>query len=163
MGKVLLTDAEIRLLLDEPKILPRSFERKSVLKPRRGHSEAQFDLGSSSDHSFCIILRQSHFNTLDFSAILGYHLMAPQKIFLLKRYNGKSHQHTNSIENETFYDFHIHEATERYQAMGCNEERYAVVTARYSTLLQAFDCLAVDCHLIPEDDDSGQMTLLPKI
>jgi hypothetical protein len=162
MGRVHLTDADIQLLLAEPKILPLSFERKTVLKQRRGHGEAQFDLGSSSDNRFCIILRQSHFNSLDFSAILGYYLIAPQKVFLLRRYNGK-HEHTNSIERETFYDFHIHEATERYQALGCNEERFAVVTARYSTLVQAFDCLITDCNLAPEDDGSGQMTLLPRV
>jgi hypothetical protein len=29
----------------------------------------------------------------------------------LRRCNGKSHEHTNIIESDKFYDFHIHTAT----------------------------------------------------
>ena len=55
----------------------------------------------------------------------------PRVLFRLRRYNGRSHQHTNKIEEITFYDFHIHTATERYQDAGYAEEHFAEVTDRY--------------------------------
>ena len=48
------------------------------------------------------------------------------RVFRLRRYNGKSHEHTNPIEKEIFYDFHIHTATERYQVLeNKKEDTYA--------------------------------------
>lgn len=70
------------------------------------------------------------------------------RIFLLKRYNGKSHRHRNILEKSVrFYDFHIHTATERYQLASRKEEFYAEITDRYSDLRGAFRCLIEDCNV----------------
>ena len=45
----------------------------------------------------------------------------------------------------TFYDFHIHTATERYQEAGYAEEHYAEPTDRYADLSGAIQCLIQDC------------------
>ena len=79
-----------------------------------------------------LMFRQSTFNPLDFSVILGYIIPNTNQVFRLRRYNGKSHEHTNWLEQEKFYDFHIHTATERYQIAGWNEDGYATPTDRYS-------------------------------
>jgi len=50
--------------------------------------------------------------TPDFSCGLGFIPKGKTQVFSLRRYNGKSHQHTNRLdENQPFYDFHIHQAT----------------------------------------------------
>jgi hypothetical protein len=68
------------------------------------------------------------------------------KLFRLKRYDGKSHEHTNPIESQRFYDFHIHTATERYQNYGTGEEdKYAEPTNRFTNYGEAFQCLLRDC------------------
>lgn len=70
-------------------------------------------------------------------------------MFHLKRYDGKSHEHTNPIEDEKFYDFHIHTATERYQNYGNGEEdKYAYQTDRFSNYKEAFECMLKDCNFI---------------
>ena len=66
----------------------------------------------------------------------------------LRRYNGKSHQHTNPLEDQRFYDFHIHTATERYQASGNREDTYAEASSRYADLDQALGCLIDDCGFV---------------
>ena len=155
MPKVELTDLEISELISEPKILPMGYNRLFNLKPRRGHSEAQLEITTPLGHRYRFILRQNLINQLDFSAVLAYNL--PEgRWFRLKRYNGKSHEHTNDIEGETFYDYHIHTATQRYQARGADEERYAEATDRYATLKQAFECLLLDCHVGFEEDETEQ-------
>jgi hypothetical protein len=69
-------------------------------------------------------------------------------LFLLCRYNGKSHEHKNKLEKETaFYDYHIHKATERYQREGTKEEYFAEASSRYSTPQQALNCLIADCNV----------------
>jgi hypothetical protein len=158
MAKVELPDSEIEALIAEPKELPPNYGRRFRLKPRRGHSEASLDITTDTGHRFRFILRQRNHNVLDFSAILGYYL-STGKIFILRRYNGKSHEHTNSIEQQTFYDFHIHMATERYHARGFNEEKYAEPTSRYATLKQAFECLMDDCNVRERVDEGGQGSL----
>jgi hypothetical protein len=63
----------------------------------------------------------------------------------LRRYNGKSHEHTNLIEGGTFYDYHIHQATERYQQIGASEDTYAESTNRFSDFHKAISCMINDC------------------
>lgn len=65
--------------------------------------------------------------------------------FRLVRYNGKSHAHTNTIENESFYGFHIHRATERYQELGGREDTYAELTDAYKNFDGALACMFRDC------------------
>ncbi len=107
------------------------------------------------------MLRQNIMNALDFSAIFGYHMPGSSRVFRLRRYNGK-HYHTNRIEQETISGFHIHQATERYQAIGAKEDAFAENTDRYSTLSDALNCLLEDCKFVPPED--GQSSLfLPRI
>ena len=94
---------------------------------------------------FQIIVRQSIINALDFSIILAYSIPKSSVLFRLRRYNGRSHEHTNRVEGITFYDFHIHTATERYQEAGYTEEHYAEPTDRYADLSGAIQCLIQDC------------------
>ena len=70
------------------------------------------------------------------------------QLFKLRRYNGKSHSHTNKIEKNSMYNFHIHTATQRYQKIGMKEESYAEETTRYADLRGAINCLIADCGFV---------------
>jgi len=108
------SDEEISAFLNEKKTISSDFRKRTKLKDKRGHREQELDITSAKGNHFRIILRQSNFNPLDFSIILALCSTDTTQLFRLRRYNGKSHEHTNPIENNTFYDFHIHKATERY-------------------------------------------------
>lgn len=150
---VTLTDAQIATLLIEEKQLPQEYKKLIQVKPKGGHKECELDLKSIAGNEFRLILRQNSFNPLDFSVILAYRPPATSQLFRLKRYNGKSHEHTNKLEKETFYDYHIHCASERYQASGLREDAYAVVTDRYTDLSGALDCMLKDCgFVVPQSD-----------
>ncbi len=144
----LLTDAEIAALISEPKQLEAGFRSKLQLRPKQGHKERELDITGVTGSEFRLILRQSLFNILDFSAILAYSGKSSSQLFRLRRYNGKSHEHTNKIESQTIYDFHIHFATERYQHSGLREDAYAEATNRYGDLQGALSCLIQDCGLV---------------
>ena len=103
------------------------------------------DIEGVDDNQFRLILRQSSFNTLDFSIILTFCLPDSNQLFRLRRYNGKSHEHTNKIELNTFYNFHIHTATERYQEFGTREDAYAEPSDRFSDFHTAINCMLSDC------------------
>jgi len=105
------------------------------------------DITGENESDFRLIFRQSLLNPLDFSIILAYRPSHSNILFRLRRYNGKSHEHTNIIEGETFYDYHIHQATERYQEIGAREDSYAEQTDRFSEFNQAISCLIMDCGL----------------
>ena len=140
------SDNEIDKLIRKPKTLPVNFQELLRLRPKRGHSEHDIDVKGDDGSDFRLILRQNKINHLDFSVILAYCPQETTQQFRLCRYNGKSHQHKNSIEKESFYDFHIHKATERYQDLGTYEESYAKPTSRYSDLSSALRCLLEDCN-----------------
>ena len=149
---VLLTDANIHELLAECKPLPPDYREKLQVKPKRGHKERELDIIGVNESEFRLILRQSEFNALDFSVILSYCVPRTNQRIRLRRYNGKSHQHTNTIEGTTFYDFHIHTATERYQLLGAREDWYAEPTSRYADIHTAINCCLSDCGFdIPTD------------
>lgn len=95
--------------------------------------------------TFRIILRESIANPLGFSVILGYCPATTNQVFRLRRYNGKDHAHTNTLERETFYEFHIHQATKRYQNSGLREDAFAEPTDRYADFDGAVHCLLEDC------------------
>ena len=148
-----LSDAEIARLISEPKQLPPDWRSRLNMRPKRGHKEQQLDLIGESGGEFRIILRLSNVNQLDFSAILAVRIPGSNRFFRLRRYNGKSHQHTNQIEGESFYDFHIHMATQRYQDIGEREDTYAETTNRYGNLKEAIGCMQQDVSLIiPKND-----------
>lgn len=144
-----LTDTEIVNLINVSKqmtIQPDVLFQN--MKDKRGHKSPEYEMLQNDGSSFVIKIRISNENSLDFSVILGYVPAKSTKPFLLRRYNGKSHEHRNRLEREdAFYDFHIHSATERYQREGNNEEFYAEMSGRYSTPREALNCLITDCNI----------------
>ena len=141
----IFSDQEIDSLINENKPLPTDYRAKIQVRPKRGHKEQELNFIGKNGNDFRVILRQSTMNPLDFSIILALSPAQSNILFRLRRYNGKSHEHTNQIENETFYDYHIHQATERYQQMGAREDSYAERTDRFSDFHQAISCLIKDC------------------
>jgi hypothetical protein len=139
-----LSEQEIAVLIEEPKPLPKDYRTRILAKPKRGHKERELDLVGAAGSEFRLILRQSEFNPLDFSAIPAYRPRHSTTLFRLRRYNGKT-EHTNVIEGNTFYDFHVHEATERYQDSGLREDSYATPTDRYGDYAQAVRCMLQEC------------------
>ena len=140
------SDQEIALLVGERKPLPADWRKQITFRPKRGHREKHLDITGEAENEFRIILRQNSVNMLDFSIILAVRVPRSSLLFRLRRYNGKSHQHTNHIEKVTFHDFHIHSATERYQEFGTREDAYAEPTDRYDDFGSALDCLMEDAN-----------------
>ena len=147
---VFLTDTEIKDLITIKKQMtvdPDSLFQG--MKEKRGHKSAEHDIPQGDGSSFVIKVRISLENPLDFSVILGYTPAKATKPFLLRRYNGRSHEHRNRLEKEdAFYDYHIHAATERYQSEGSREEYFAEMSGRYTTPREALNCLIADCNVI---------------
>jgi hypothetical protein len=154
---ILLNDEEIRLLLQERKYPPTGYQSLLQLRGKRGHRERDLDVDGASGNRFRLILRQGALNPLDFSVILGYMPRASSRVFRLRRYNGRSHEHTNLLEHSTFYNFHIHTATERYQDFGSKEDSFAEPTDRFSDFEGALQCLFEDCGF--ETPEEGQASL----
>ncbi len=126
-------------------------------KPKRGHTEFELELVGANDSAFRVLARRSSFNHLDFSVILVYCFPGSNQTFRLKRYNGKSHEHTNPLERQNFYDFHIHTATERYQRTGNREDTYAEITDRYAKIDEAIRCIFEDCAFILPEGAQGEL------
>ena len=143
-----LSDLQIADLLDEPKPLPSNWETLMRLKPKRGHYEREIDVAGEAGSSFRLILRRNMVNVLDFSVILAFLDPKSNQVFRLRRHNGRSHEHTNHIEGDTFYDFHIHMATARYQQSGSREDGYAEPTDRYADFEGALETLIADVVLL---------------
>ncbi len=148
MADIVLNDKEISDLVQESKKFPTNYESLFQTREKKGHKEQELTLQRSNGSQFKVILRQNRINPLDFSLILGYVPPKTTALFRLQRYNGKSHQHTNKIERETFYNFHIHQATERYQAAGFDEDGFAVVSSEYADIHGALDCFIKDCSIV---------------
>jgi len=141
----ILSDQDIERLVKEKKWLPADYQGKIQARPKRGHKERELDINGEEGNEYRLILRQSLFNPLAFSIILVYRPPQSNILFRLRRYNGKSHEHTNQIEGEIFYDYHIHQATERYQKIGAREDTYAEPTSRFSDFNQAISCIIENC------------------
>ena len=141
----IFSDQDIQRLIKEKKPLPKDYKAKIQVRPKRGHKERELDIEGEDGNDFRLILRQSTINPLDFSIILIYRPPQSNILFRLRRYNGRSHEHTNTIEGNTFYDYHIHQATERYQQIGAREDTYAEPTNRFSDFYQAISCMINDC------------------
>jgi hypothetical protein len=144
MSLIILTDQRISELIAEPKHIPQGLCTARAMAERNGHNHKEFDVLCESENRFVIKLRQLCINPLDFSVILGYQLPGLNTIFRLRRYNGK-HYHSNTLESQRFYGFHIHTATERYQTAGFRPDHFATPTDRYWDLDSAIDCMLVDC------------------
>ncbi len=153
---VFLTDNEIKSLIGERKIFGSDLSDLPKMKSKKAHEEWQMALERNDGSVFKLILRRSTINHIDFSAILGYIPPNSNQVFRLLRYNGKSHQHTNGRTKPSFYEFHIHKATEESQRNGLAEDFYAEPTERYSDLHDALTCLINDCNIsYPNDEQLG--------
>ena len=127
------------------------------MRAKSGHKGRELTIQGKNGNEFRLILRQAAENPLDFSIILGVTSPNTGQLFRLRRYNGKSHEHGNKIEGNSFYDFHIHEATERYQQLGANEDTFARKTDRYSDYRTALECLIRDCGFELPDGEQGSL------
>ena len=152
-----LTDEQIAALVAETKPVPADFRARMTPKPKRGHKEAELQIRGVNGSEFRLIVRQSEQNPLDFSVVLGYRMPDSNRIFRLRRYNGKHGEHTNRLEGETFYECHVHVATERYQDSGFREDTFAEPTDRFSSLHDAVECLIEDCALQMPPDPQGRL------
>ena len=143
---VTYTDLAIESLVRERKPLPADWRGRTRMVAKRGHQEQHLDITGGGGSEFRMILRQSTVNVLDFSIILAVRVSQSNQVFRLRRYNGKSHEHTNHIEGGSFYDFHIHFATERYQEIGAREDAYAEPTDSYESFPDALRCLFAEAN-----------------
>lgn len=144
---VLYTDARIDALIREPKTLPEGWPRQVRWRGKRGHDRSEIDVEGREGGVFRLFFRKSRNDLLNSSAGLAVLVPSTNRVFRLIRCNGKSHQHRNQVEKVTFYDFHIHRATERYQAVGHPEDGFAEITDRYDSFQGALDCLLSEGHL----------------
>lgn len=151
------SDQDIANMLSERKPLPANYQSRIQLRPKRGHKEAELTIEGEQGREYHLILRQSDFNRLDFSIILSVMPEDSNQRFRLHRYNGKSHTHSNQIEKDSYYDFHIHTATERYQRLGSREDTFAEPTDRYADFHTAISCMLDDCGFIVPDEDQGSL------
>lgn len=166
MKDFFLTDNEIQDLIDEPKQMKQSAAtviRGMQKKSGRGASFLQnsvkFSRNSGNGDCWLIYLRHNQENMLDFSCGLGFIPKGRTKPFMLRRYNGKSHEHTNRLEAaQPFYNFHIHQATEKYQLSSYAAEHYAYPTNLYADIFGAFKSLLDDCKV--NQDVEGKQTSL---
>lgn len=152
-----LNDNDILQLIKEKKVLSKELDSLFQMKEKKGHKEQELTIKRDDGSLFKIILRQNRKNVLDFSLILGYIPPKSNLLFRLRRYNGKSHEHTNIIEKDTFYDFHIHTASQRYQTAGPREDGYAEVSNAYSDIHSAMNYFIKDCNIISPDDKQGRL------
>jgi hypothetical protein len=158
---VTFTDIEIADFIQEKKSFPKISHIK--LKEKSGHKEHELEILGESGNRYMMILRENKINLLDFSVILGFCPPQTNIVFLLRRYNGRSHEHSNPLERtESFYDFHIHEATERYQEAGFRAEHYALPTDRYKNLRDAIECLYNDCNIKLKDEHQKTLNVWVK-
>ena len=139
------SDVQIQQMIAERKLLPADWRPLVQVRPKHGHKERELDVEGDSGNGYQVIMRQSNFNPLDFSVILALRPANSNILFRVRRYNGKSHSHTNVIEGSTITGFHIHEATERYQALGGSEDGYAEATIAYSDFSSALLCMFREC------------------
>ena len=155
---IIFTDQEIAELIQEPKPLSKDYKSKLALRGKSGHREAELSVQGSQGNDFRIILRQSVHNPFDFSAILAVEVPGTNRVFRLRRYNGRTHAPTHQSLGtaDHRYEFHVHQATARYQELGVDEEEFAEATDRYSTLDEALHCMFEDCgFILPEGAQMG--------
>lgn len=142
------TDTEIDNLIKEPKRLPPDYQERVVPKLKQGFKERELEIVGDNGSCFRIIFKVGLINPMSFEVILCWIVPLTNQVFRLRRYDGKYHEHTNRIEKDRFYDFHVHYATERYQVAGFHSDGYAVADNRYTDYYGAMLCLFNDCGFI---------------
>lgn len=152
----IITEAEIAELLAEEKRLPANYRSMLEMKLRDAHYRSELMVPGEKGSEFWILMRKLEENNLDFSVILAAKASGHSGYFRLRRYNGKSHSHKNSLENEMLsYSYHIHFATERYQSASRKEDGYAVTTDKYTSIIEALEVMVSECGFIEPNEDSG--------
>jgi hypothetical protein len=140
----MLTDDRIERLLEEEKasIDARAFRSAlATASPRRSQRRAKTKVRGESGTTFILHLRQNVLDAYDFSVILAYLPQTGAEI-ILRRHNGRNHRHRNHLEGSSFTSsFHIHYATERYQAAGFAIDGYAERTDAFHDLATALDAM----------------------
>ena len=154
---VIYSDEDIRTLTEECKPLPSDWRERTQPKPRPGHYERELNVTGCDGSKFRLILRKSKINQYDFSIILGVLVPGTNRVFRLRRCNGSNHQHTNTIERVTFRGFHIHFATERYQATGAKEDAYAEPVNGYGDFYGALNRMIADANFDASSDSQGRL------
>lgn len=154
-----LTDTQIDALVHEPKRLNRS--SRAILhsmEAKKGremlHEQASIVFPRNADEGkWRIYLRLSKKNSLDFSCGIGFIPAGRKSDFTIRRYNGKSHEHTNWLDGVApFYGFHIHRATEQYQQSSYADDHYAEPTELYTDFYGAFKTLLSECNVTVTDE-----------
>lgn len=148
-------------LLTERKQLPSRYETR--LAPVKQSSSCmarrQFSVVGDEGHSFEVFVRRNMNWAEDFSIGLIF-IDEDNNRYILTRYNGASHKHTNHLErqagedNHTFRDqFHIHVATERYQRGRGSIDGYAEPTSRFNSFESALDAFLKGTGFVTEASD----------
>lgn len=162
MPVVQFSDKDIDELIAVPKYLPPDYRSRLRTRARSysdKHEEGQLEIDVQDKGTFRVIIRKNRINQLDFSAILGYIPSERLRLFRLRRYNGV-HKHTNRIERNSFRDFHVHYATQRYQEAGWDIDAYAELTEKYTTIDGAWELLLDECNFIRPEAERIQSKML---
>ena len=148
-----MDDTEIMYLINEPKTLYKK-GRWSIQGKFRKRNDILVSV--DNDYTFQLFHRQSLLLASSFSYGLLWTPSHRENI-ILTRYNGASHNHTNTIENESIeMHCHIHVATQRYIESNQKAEHYAIETDKYEAPHEAFLCLLTDCNIGGyEQNDNG--------
>ncbi len=134
------TDQEITELINERKVLPDNW------RIQLNKNNSLYIFGGNGNR-FRIITNLNTKYPSDFSVILAVISPKTGADFRIRRYNGMHKRvHRNKIEKQKICGYHIHFATERYQARGYDEEAYAEKTNRYNSLESALNCLIKDAN-----------------
>lgn len=150
---MVLTDAQIKELVDAPKILPDNY--RSRLFPEKP-AKRELMVYDDQHRKYKILIREDLAYPDNFSVILMHILPQTNNFFCLRRYNCEE-IHNNLLEKEKIHGYHIHMATERYQAAGRKPEAYAELTERYTNPREAFACMVSDCNFIRPESERGPL------
>src|SRR3990172_607960 len=153
---VRFSDQDIDRMVQEVKLLQPDYRKRIRLREKRGHKEQELVVTGVHGTEYRLLLRQSLSNELDFSIILATVPHGTNVLFRLRRYNGRSHEHTNTLEGITFYEFHVHHASERYQDLGAREDSFAEPTDRFGTMNGAVQCMLKECSFAFPEGSSGE-------
>lgn len=145
MASETLTEEQIAELVAMPKRVENP-NAKTRVEGR--HSRRDFRVFSIDDsYEFALFTRQSLLLPEGFSAGLRWLAKSGESVMLM-RCNGSDHPHTNNLERDRIeYACHIHQATERYLAVGKKSEGYAQPTKEYRTLDGALHHIVRLCNI----------------
>ena len=147
---IILNEDIIQALIQLPKDLPSNYQHALSLRsfPEKSQRRAELHVTVDAETQFVVKLRQVVLDTTDFSAIFGYCIPHSNRVFHLRRYNGR-HKYENKLEHNLFLSYHIHQATERYQNVdGADVEAFAEPTDKYADINGALELMLQECNFI---------------